>query len=51
MGREPRVVIIGARVAGIATAVTLQRAGFHDLGEGHGCQRRLALEPLPRFDV
>ncbi len=29
-GREPRVVIIGAGVAGIATAVTLQRAGFHD---------------------
>jgi cation diffusion facilitator CzcD-associated flavoprotein CzcO len=28
--REPRVVIIGAGVAGIATAVTLQRAGFHD---------------------
>jgi cation diffusion facilitator CzcD-associated flavoprotein CzcO len=29
-GREPRVVIIGAGVAGIATAVTLQRAGFHN---------------------
>ena len=28
--REPRVVIIGAGVAGIATAVTLQRAGFND---------------------
>lgn len=28
--REPRVVIVGAGVAGIATAVTLQRAGFHD---------------------
>ena len=28
--REPRIVIIGAGIAGIATAVTLQRAGFHD---------------------
>ncbi len=28
--REPGVVIIGAGVAGIATAVTLQRAGFND---------------------
>jgi cation diffusion facilitator CzcD-associated flavoprotein CzcO len=28
--REPSIVIIGAGVAGIATAVTLQRAGFHD---------------------
>jgi cation diffusion facilitator CzcD-associated flavoprotein CzcO len=28
MTRDPRVVIIGAGVAGIATAVTLQRAGF-----------------------
>lgn len=30
MNREPRVVIIGAGVAGIATAVTLQHAGFND---------------------
>ncbi|TSE02023.1 NAD(P)/FAD-dependent oxidoreductase [Skermania sp. ID1734] len=29
--REPRVVIIGAGVAGIATAVTLQKAGFSDV--------------------
>ena len=28
--RDPRVVIIGAGIAGIATAVTLQRNGFHD---------------------
>ncbi len=28
--RDPSVVIIGAGIAGIATAVTLQRAGFHD---------------------
>ena len=28
--RDPRIVIIGAGIAGIATAVTLQRAGFHD---------------------
>src|SRR6185436_17862147 len=30
MSREPRVIIIGAGVAGIATAVTLQRSGFGD---------------------
>jgi cation diffusion facilitator CzcD-associated flavoprotein CzcO len=30
MTRQPRVVIIGAGIAGIATAVTLQREGFHD---------------------
>jgi cation diffusion facilitator CzcD-associated flavoprotein CzcO len=28
--REPKIVIIGGGIAGIATAVTLQRAGFHD---------------------
>ncbi|QLY33522.1 NAD(P)/FAD-dependent oxidoreductase [Nocardia huaxiensis] len=28
--REPRIVIIGAGVSGIATAITLQRNGFHD---------------------
>ncbi|CAM3605021.1 flavin-containing monooxygenase [Smaragdicoccus niigatensis] len=28
--RTPKVVIIGAGVAGITTAVTLQKAGFHD---------------------
>ncbi len=30
MTREPRIVIIGAGIAGIATAVTLQRTGFGD---------------------
>ena len=30
MKRDPRIIIIGAGVAGIATAVTLQRAGFGD---------------------
>ncbi|MCU1641937.1 MAG: mpaO [Nocardia sp.] len=28
--RQPRVVIIGAGVSGIASAITLQRNGFHD---------------------
>jgi cation diffusion facilitator CzcD-associated flavoprotein CzcO len=28
--RDPKIVIVGAGIAGIATAVTLQRAGFHD---------------------
>lgn len=28
--RDPRIVIIGAGIAGIATAVTLRQAGFHD---------------------
>jgi cation diffusion facilitator CzcD-associated flavoprotein CzcO len=29
-GRDPKIVIIGAGIAGIGTAVTLQRAGFDD---------------------
>ncbi|MEV0245181.1 NAD(P)/FAD-dependent oxidoreductase [Nocardia sp. NPDC050712] len=28
--REPRIVVIGAGVSGIASAITLQRNGFHD---------------------
>ncbi|HSV39453.1 MAG TPA: NAD(P)/FAD-dependent oxidoreductase [Nocardioidaceae bacterium] len=28
--RDPRIIIIGAGVAGIATAVTLRKAGFHN---------------------
>ncbi|WP_031467756.1 flavin-containing monooxygenase [Sciscionella sediminilitoris] len=30
MAREPKVVIIGAGMSGIAIAVTLKKAGFHD---------------------
>jgi 2-polyprenyl-6-methoxyphenol hydroxylase-like FAD-dependent oxidoreductase len=54
MTREPRIVIIGAGLAGIATAVTLQRNGFHDfsiLEKGTERRRSLALESLPRADV
>jgi cation diffusion facilitator CzcD-associated flavoprotein CzcO len=29
--REPRIGIVGAGVAGLATAVTLKDEGFHDL--------------------
>ena len=54
MTRDPRIVIIGAGVAGIADRGHTAAGGIsrlHDSGEGRRRRRCVALEPLPGLDL